>query len=177
LVSAVSEGSPAERAGVERGDVILTVDGQPVSDGNGLRNRIAGTKPGSTVVLGLQRDGKSRTTKVELGELRAANAESTKPGNGEGGRLGLAVRPIAPDEARELGLQGTGGLLVAEVDPSGPAAAAGIRPGDVIEQVNKKPVKDAAELRAAVKASGDVPALVLVSRKDGSLYLTLDPLA
>jgi S1-C subfamily serine protease len=66
---------------------------------------------------------------------------------------------------------------VAEVDPSGPAAAAGIRPGDVIEQVNKKPVKDAAELRAAVKASGHVPALVLVSRKDGSLYLTLDPLA
>jgi serine protease Do len=63
---------------------------------------------------------------------------------------------------------------VAEVDPAGPAAAAGIQPGDVIEEVNKKPVTDVGELRAAVKASGERPALVLVTRKGASLYLTIE---
>ena len=63
---------------------------------------------------------------------------------------------------------------MAEVDPAGPAAEAGIRPGDVIEQVNRKPVTDVAELKAAVKASGSRPALVLVTRKGDSLFLTVE---
>ena len=67
------------------------------------------------------------------------------------------------------------GLVVAGVDPAGPAAAAGFQPGDVIETVNGKPVADASELRSAVKAAGDRPALVLVHRRAGSLYLTLSP--
>jgi S1-C subfamily serine protease len=174
LVSAVDPDSPAARAGVERGDVIVSVDGSPVQDGNSLRNRIAATRPGTTVALGLRRDAQDKTVGVKLAELPSAQARAEKAAP-ESGRLGLTVRPVSPDEARGLGLAGKSGLLVAEVDPSGPAADAGIRPGDVIEQVNRRPVKDAAELRAAVRASGDTPALVLVSRKEGSVYLTLDP--
>jgi S1-C subfamily serine protease len=174
LVSGVSPDSPAATAGIERGDVIVSVNGAPVVDGNSLRNRIAGTRPGTRVAVGLVRDGKQKTVQVPLAELRAAEGKDEGAAPAEGGRLGLTVRPVSPGEARELGVESKAGLLVAEVDPSGPAAAAGLRPGDVIEQVNRRSVKDAAELRAAVKASGEAPALVLVNRKEGSVYLTLE---
>ena len=95
-------------------------------------------------------------------------------GPAEGARLGLSVRPVTPEDARQLGVESGKGLLVAEVDPAGPAAAAGIRPGDVIEEVNRKPVTDAAGLRAAAKSSGDRPALVLVNRKGASLFLAME---
>jgi Do/DeqQ family serine protease len=175
VVSSVSSGSPAEKAGVERGDVIVSVDGVKVDDGNTLRNRIASTRPGSTVALGVVRDGAEKTIPVQLRELSAERASAEKAEPAEGGRLGLSVRPLTGEEARELGVESRSGLLVAEVDPAGPAAAAGVQPGDVIEEVNRKPVKDAAELRAAVKAAGEHPALVLVNRKGASLFLTIDP--
>jgi Do/DeqQ family serine protease len=175
LVSDVSQGSPAEKAGLKRGDVIVSVDGVAVDDGNALRNRIASTRPGSTVAVGLVRDGAPKTVRVELREIPSGRAAAEKSEPAEGGRLGLSVRPLTREEARELGLESRGGLLVAEVDPAGPAAAAGLEPGDVIEEVDRKPVREASELRAAVKAAGSRPALVLVSRKGSSLFLTIDP--
>jgi serine protease Do len=174
LVSSVSEGSPAEKAGIEKGDVIVSVDGVSVSDGNALRNRIASTKPGSTVSLGLVRDGAEKTVEVTLRELASTQAADAKGEPAEGARLGLSVRPVTPQDARELGVASGKGLLVAEVDPAGPAAAAGIRPGDVIEEVNRQPVTDAAGLRAAAKSSGERPALVLVNRKGASLFLAME---
>ena len=174
LVSSVSKDSPAEKAGIEQGDVIVSVDGVSVSDGNALRNRIASAKPGATVSLGLVRDGAEKTVRVTLRELASTQTAEAAGEPAEGGRLGLSVRPVTPEDARELGLESRKGLLVAEVDPSGPAAAAGIRPGDVIEEVNRKPVTDAAELRAAAKSSGERPALVLVNRKGASLFLAME---
>jgi Do/DeqQ family serine protease len=174
LVSDVRKGSPAEKAGVDRGDVITSLDGRPVADANELRNRVASTKPGASVSLGLVRDGRERTVGVELGELRSAQAKADASEPGEKARLGLAVRPVSPEEAKELGLESKQGLLVSEVDPAGPAADAGIRPGDVIEQVNRRPVSDVGALKAAVRASGDKPALFLVTRDGQSLYLTVE---
>ena len=174
LVSAVSKDSPAAKAGIVRGDVIVSLEGQPVTDSNSLRNRIAATRPGSEVSLGIVRDGSPKIVKVSLGELRSAQAKADPAERGEGGRLGLAVRPVTPEEAKDLGLESKNGLLVAQVDPAGPAAEAGIRPGDVIEQVNRKVVTDISELRAAVKASGGKPALFLVTRDGQSLYLTVE---
>ena len=174
LVSSVSQDSPAEKAGIERGDVIRSVDGVAVSDGNALRNRIASSTPGSTVTLGLVRDGVEKTVSVKLRELPTTQTADAKGEPAEGGRLGLSVRPVTPEDARELGLESRKGLLVAEVDPAGPAALAGIQPGDVIEEVNRKPVADAAELRAAAKSSGERPALVLVNRKGASLFLAME---
>jgi S1-C subfamily serine protease len=174
LVSSVGKDSPAEKAGIEKGDVILSIDGVAVSDGNALRNRIASAKPGSTVSLGLVRDGAEKTVQVKLRELASTQTAEAVSEPAEGARLGLAVRPVTPEDARQLGLESGKGLLVAEVDPAGPAAAAGIQPGDVIEEVNRKPVTDAAELRAAAKSSGDRPALVLVNRKGASLFLAME---
>ena len=175
LVSSVSDGSPAAKAGVERGDVIVSVDGEPVADANALRNRVASTAPGTSLALGVVRGGESKTLRVTLRALEPEKTADARTGHAQSGRLGLAVRPVSPQEARELGLDAAKGLLVAEVDPSGPAAAAGIEPGDVIQEVNRKPVADAEALRAAVKASGDRPALVLVERRGASLFLALEP--
>lgn len=175
LVSSVTKGSPADQAGVERGDVIVSLEGVTVTDGNMLRNRVASAKPGSTVTLGLVRDGRDKSVRVQLQELPEARVAQAKGGSLEAGRLGLSVRPLTPEDARVLGLESRRGLLVAEVDPAGPAAAAGIQEGDVIEEVNRKPISDAAELKAAVTASSNRPALVLVNRQGANLYLTIDP--
>ncbi len=174
LVSSVTRGGAADKAGVQRGDVIVSLNGQRVSDGNELRNQIASAQPGSSATLGLFHDGRQRTVEVRLGELRTAQAKAGAGEAGEGGRLGLAVRPLSPDEAAELHLDGKLGLVVSEVDPAGPAADAGIRPGDVIQQVNHRPVADAAALKAAVRASGGRPALFLLSRDGQSLYLAVE---
>jgi len=175
LVSTVNDGSPAEAAGLERGDVITAMNGEPVVDSNDLRNRVAATLPGSTVTLRVVRGGEPRTLTVKLGELSGPRtAQNSMDEPAEGGRLGLAVQPLTPGEAKEQGLAGRKGLVVVGVDPAGPAATAGFRPGDVIEQVNGRPVGDAAELKAAVKASGDRPALVLVGRDGGTLFLALE---
>jgi len=174
LVSDVVKGSPAERGGLERGDVILSLDGQPVSDANALRNRIASTQPGATVTLGFVRDGQQKTARVTLGELPSQKAAADDNTPGQGPRLGLTLQPVTPEMARELGAPGASGLYVAEVTPASPAADAGLQAGDVIEQVNRKPVRDVSGLRQAVAASGDKPALVLVRREGASLYLTLE---
>jgi serine protease Do len=175
LVSSVSPGSPAQSAGVERGDVILGLNGAEVTDANALRNQIAGTAPGSVVKLSVLRAGRERTLSAKLRELQdsAHAAENGQSAPDEGGKLGLSVRPLTRSEAAELGLGDRRGLLVASVDPEGPAASAGFRSGDVISEVNGKAVSDPAGLATAVRAAGARPSLVLVTRDKESLYLTL----
>jgi Do/DeqQ family serine protease len=175
LVSAVNQGSPAAAAGLKRGDVITSFNGEPITDSNGLRNQVASTLPGARVTLGVLRDGTQRTVSVKLGQLsptKVAQTAADEPA--EGGRLGLTVEPLTSEKAKEQGLAVHKGLVVVAVDPSGPAATAGFRPGDVIQEVNGKPVADAGALKSAVKAAGDRPALVLVNRDGGSLFLALE---
>jgi serine protease Do len=175
LVSDVAKDSPAEKAGFERGDVIVSVDNRPVSDGNTLRNQIASTRPGTSLAIGIVRDGEQKTLHARLRELQTAkaNVDDGSP-SAEAGRLGLALQPLNPSDAKRLGVEATQGLLVSEVDPSGPAANAGIQPGDVILQVNRRPVADVGSLKEAVKASAGKPALFLLSRQGQSLFLTVE---
>jgi Do/DeqQ family serine protease len=177
LITSVSADGPAARAGVKRGDVVVELDGVAVTDSNSLRNHVARTAPGSTVRVKVLRDGQTHDLAVKLAELTPApgSDEGRAPGNGApGGAYGLSVQPLTPELAERLGVGAeTRGVAVNAVDPSGPAASAGIRQGDVIEEVNRKPVRSAEELRAALKASGTRPALVLVNRRGDSLYLTV----
>ena len=164
LVSAVSDGSPAERAGIKRGDVILEMNGQRVSDSNSLRNQVSRIKPGTTVNLKVLRGEKERQVAVQLAELPRL-ARSDDPSNeaprGATGALGLGLRP------------GEAGVEVTAVDPSGPAADAGIRVGDVLEEVNGSAVRSSSDVRAALGKSKGKPALVLVRRDDQTLYLAV----
>ena len=183
IVSQVQIGSAAERAGLKRGDVILALNGNVVSDPNSFRNEIAGTPPGRTVTLRIWRDGSEQELRPILGEFipeerpsRPTEESSPQPGGSDSGRLGLAVQPLTPALARELGISAdTQGLVIVEVDPSGPAADAGIQRGDVIEQVNQQPIRSVADLRSAIERSGKDPLLLLVNHRGTTIFVTIRP--
>jgi Do/DeqQ family serine protease len=174
LVSDVRNGSPADKAGIRRGDVVTAIDGTPVVDSNALRNQVAQMQPGSEARLKVIRDGREQTVTVTLGELPAAAAQAGRDaGEGNTGGAGLSVQPVSPDVARRLELEQGTGVEVVNVDPSGPAADAGFQRGDVIVEVDGAAVKSASDLRTALNKAGDRPALVLVRRDGAALYLPL----
>jgi Do/DeqQ family serine protease len=181
IVTSVSAGGPAERAGIKRGDVVTAINSQPVIDSNSLRNQVAGLKPGSTANVTVARNGRDQTVPVTLAELpdrrRPDTEDTSSNGNGPGvnnSRFGLRLQPLTPDAASRYGLDAADqGLLVTQVDPSGSAATAGIRQGDLIQEVNRQPVRNFAEFSSAIQQSGSRPALVLVKRRDAVVYVTL----
>jgi serine protease Do len=178
VVSDVKSGSPADKAGVKQSDVITMLNGEKIDDSNVLRNKIAATAPGSDVTLKIIRDGKEQDIKATLAEAStdqaAGEEKSENPKDGDtssGGKLGVTVEPLDAATAKQLGLPGdTRGLAVAEVDPNGPAAEAGIREGDVILSVNRTPVTTAEQMQQALKSSPN-KALLLVNRRGQSIFL------
>jgi serine protease Do len=175
LVSGVEPGSAAARAGLRQGDVIVSVDGEKLADNNALRNRIAGTKPGSKVTLEVLRDGRSQTLYATL-DAQKADTKTRSAGSeaSDAQGFGMTVEPLTPEVARELELTGRReGVVIREVDPDGAAAAAGLQPGDVIVQVNGQAVKSSGELKSALGQAPDRPALLLVARKGGDAFVTL----
>jgi serine protease Do len=172
LVSAVQPGSAAERAGLQRGDVIVRLNNEPVEDSNSLRNEVARRQPGTDVQLTVLRNGDEKTLEARLDELPVEGRETRQRGT-EPGRdaLGLTVEPITPQMANRLGVKE--GVVVRQVQPGSPAARAGIRPGDIIEEVNRQPVNSQSELRNALEASGDRPSLLLINRQGQSLFFTI----
>jgi Do/DeqQ family serine protease len=180
LVNAVTPGGPAERAGIRTGDVIIAAIGTPIDDANGFRNHIAGTAPGTEVTLTVVRDGREQQIRVKLGELTPESASrdrlSDQSNEGNGSGLGISVQPVTAELAEQLGLRrGTQGLLVRGVDPGGPAADAGVQPGDVIVEVNRQPVRSAADVRSGLQRSGTKPAMLLINRGGQTLYVTVRP--
>jgi Do/DeqQ family serine protease len=176
LVNSVQAGSAAEKAGIRRGDVITAVNGQAVKDGNELRNEVAQMLPGSEARVTVVRDGKEQTYAVKLGELRAERARvDRQPGEGAptATEYGLEVEPLTRESARELGVRATSGLVVTDVQPGSRAADAGIRPGDVIAEVDGTRVETADALRAALTAASSKPALLLLHRGETTFYVTL----
>ena len=176
LVSSVQPRGPAATAGIERGDVITAIDGHSVDTSNDLRNRIAASKPGSSVKLDVVRDGKERTVSATLSELPSSGQARGEDGEAAqgGGSLGLGVEPLSRERARALGLKEGEGLEIVSVAPSSPAADAGFQRGDVIEEVNGKALRGVAELRDAA-AAATRPLLLLVRRGEQSIYLTIAP--
>jgi Do/DeqQ family serine protease len=180
IVSSIESGSAAERAGVKRGDVIVSFNGQPVTDYNALRNRVADAKPGSNASVGIMRDGSEKTLSVKLDEASAGrsarNSSSSAPGSTDQTALGVAVEPLTPEIAARARLpRSLNGLLVENVDPDGRAADAGIQAGDVIVEANRKAVTSVDDLRAAVRSASDKPLLLLVHRQGRELFVTVRP--
>ncbi|MCA1633010.1 MAG: Do family serine endopeptidase [Acidobacteria bacterium] len=183
IVSSVQEGSAAARAGLRQGDVITAINGNSVNEPNTLRNTVAGTAPGSEVALKVLREGREQEVKVALGELAAGapkeggREDSGGEEGGERGKLGVGLTPLTPEIAGRLELpEGASGLVVTSVDPTGPAAEAGLRQGDLIEQANRKPVRAIEDLRSALKEAGERPILLLVNRpRTGTIFVTVRP--
>jgi len=183
VVSSVAPGSAAERAGVKRGDVIESFNGQAVHDTNTLRNRVAEAGPGSTAELVIVRDGSEKKLSVKLDE---ANPEKLARGRGDReddsaapddtAALGVSVAPLTPElRDRTRAPKDVQGLVVRDVNPDGRAAAAGIQPGDIIQEVNRQPVKSVDDLRSALKKTTDKPTLLLVNRQGNDLFVTVRP--
>jgi len=172
LVGDVSPDGPAKKSGVQRGDVILQVNGKTMDDSRQLRNTISMMDPTSTVDLKLVRNGSPTNLSVKLGELPTDQAKaSTEEGKSDKALDGVTVENLDAQTARQLGLApSTTGVVVTDIDPSSPLASAGLRTGDVIQEVNHQPVKTVAQLQEAIHKAGDNP-LLLVNRKGSTLFL------
>lgn len=176
LIGDVSPDTPASKAGLEKGDIIVELNGQPVRSANDLRLRISQTAPGTKVELTIFRDGKTRSIAVTLGEL-PLSAEAATPEAGGGKALqGVQVQALTPDVAQQLGLPAsTTGVVISAVDPSSPAAEAGLSRGDVIQEVNHKPVRSVAQYREALAGTDDQPVLLLVNHGGITEYVVISP--
>jgi len=178
LVSAVEPNSPAEQAGLRPGDIVTEVDGRMVVDANGLRNQVASMRPGSRAVLTVLRDGAPTALSASLVEREPSEGQAGHGSRGEWSRersaLGMALTPLTPEIAAQAAVpMDDGGLVVTDLDPDGVGAQAGLRPGDVIRQVNGKPVRTIAAVRSALAAGHGRPALVLLTRGDTNLFVAL----
>jgi serine protease Do len=170
--------APAAKAGIRDGDVILELNGQPVESANDLRLRVSQSAPGTTVKLAVSRDGKVQDVSVTLGELPPDKLAQENPGESgnSGGLEGVNVEELTPDTLEQLQLpSATRGVVVTNVDASSAAAAAGLGRGDVIQEVNHKPVHDIAEYKQAVAAAGKQPVLLLVNLQGGvTQYMVIE---
>ena len=180
IVTSVQAGGPADKAGLKQGDVITAINKQPAVDNNTLRNLVASQAPGSRIDVTAVRNGREEDFQVALAEL-PARPETASEESGNGGatgneRFGLTLQPLTSEMASRYGLEANDqGLLVTNVDPSSNAADSGIRPGDLIQQVNRQQVRTVAEFNSAIQRSGARPALILVKRRNNIVYLTLRP--
>jgi serine protease Do len=166
LVSSLEKGGPAEKAGVEPGDVILQLNGTPLKDSNELPALVAGIAPGTSVTLQIWRNHATKDVSVTLGALEDKRTATNTETHEQGGKLGLAVRPLNADEQRQGNIKG--GLVVERA--SGPAAEAGIQPGDVVLAANGSPVASTDDLKSAVEKSKGHIAL-LIQRGEARLFV------
>ncbi|MFU8856941.1 MAG: DegQ family serine endoprotease [Deferrisomatales bacterium] len=172
LVGGVTSGGPAEKAGLLRGDVILEFDGVAVGRMSELPRLVAQRAPGSKVEVLVLRKGERKALTVTLGELKDETVAAAEPASEQ--ELGLTVQEISPELRAHLELDTDQGLVISGVDPSGPAAGAGLRRGDVILEVNQQEVADLDSYRRALGAAeGKDSVLFLIRRGQGSLYVVV----
>jgi len=171
LVAGIEPGSPAEQAGIRSGDVIIEYDGEKITDSTQLPIMVARTEVGKPVKITVLRDQRQVPLTVEVGELKDESIVAAAP---QAGKLGLTVQNLTPEMAERLGLKESGGVVITAVEPQSTAAQAGLRKGDILLEVNRKPINNAADLSSVVEAAkpGD-NLLLLVRRGDSSMFLVL----
>jgi serine protease Do len=174
LVGDVSANSPAQKSGIEKGDIILDVNGKTVADSNELRMTISMMQPNADINLRVSRNGSQRDVAVQLGELPTATASAKQNGQKENSVLsGVSVENLDAESAQDLKLPANAqGVVVTNVSPSSEAADAGLRRGDVIQEVNHKPVKNTSDFEHAVGNSKE-DTLLLVNRNGSTMYLAV----
>ncbi len=178
LVRSVEPGSPADKAGLRQGDLVLAVDGHPVDDARELGLNVAAKDPGASVDLTVLRNEKKVQVPLTLGEFPDEEpvAESRDDSGAPSALQGLSVGNLTPSIAEQLGLKpGAKGVIVSGVTSGSAADEAGLQRGDVIEEVARKPVASVAEFQAAVRQAGSGPVLLLVNRGSNPLFVVVEP--
>jgi serine protease Do len=176
LVSGVESNSPGGKAGLQRGDVITEIDGQPVEGANDLRLKVGTMTPGTTVHLKVNRNGEMRDVSFALGEAPAGKtAVSNAGGVPENSAMrGVQVDELSNDIRQQLGLKSNvKGVVVTNVSDDSPAADAGLQRGDVIEQVNRQPVNSVSDYQHLIAEAGNQTVVLLVNRRGNTTFLVV----
>jgi serine protease Do len=170
FVSQVTPGGPAARAGLQAGDVITEIDGRKMEAAGDVIDYVSTRAIGSRVTVSVVRGGKPQQIAVELGELPSVDARAGAPAQ----KLGIALQTLTPELAQSMGIErGTRGAVVSEVAPGGAAAAAGVREGDVILEVDRQRITTAEEAAAALAPSRSGGHLVRIRGAGGTRFITL----
>ncbi len=175
LISDVVKGAPADKAGLLRGDVILRFDNKEIENAHTLSQLVATTAPNSTVKIDLLRNGKKETISVKIGTMQEEGQEAIS--TPEKSNWGLMVQELTPQLAQQLGLEpGTTGVVISDVNEGSPAAEAGLRPGDLITEVNRTAIQNMNDYQQALKkVKSGANLLLLVKRGSGAFYAVLTP--
>jgi len=178
LVGDVTSDGPAAKAGIQRGDIILQLNGTPVTSQDDLSLRVSEMAPGSVAHLQVYRNGHTQEIDVTLGTFpeNAQTAQNNNENQGAAGLKGLQVQNLTADIRQQLNLPATtSGVVVNQVDPDSAAAQAGIQQGDVIQEVNHKPVHNVDEYQAALAGTANQPVLLLIDRGGTTLFVVVEP--
>jgi serine protease Do len=166
LVNIVEPGTPADKAGLERYDVILEIDGQPIKDSNDLGIKIADIPPGKTVDIKIIRDGKEKILRAKIEEL--ASEEEQVPETGSDRNIGFRVRELSPRIASRLGLQTEEGLLITDISQNSEAFRKGIRQYDIILEINRRKATSVDDLENALKKADRGDSILLLLRRESN---------
>ncbi len=173
LISEITKDGPVYGSELKRGDVIIGYQGKPVEHFNDLPRMVADTRPGTKIELKVLSKGKEKNVKITLGELPEEDVTLAKEESGE--EFGLELQQITPELARAHDLPSNKGLIVTNIDPQGAANDAGLHRGDIILEINQKPINTIAEFKNTVKASKKgAMILFLIQRRDGFLYIAVE---
>lgn len=178
LISGVTPGDPAEKAGMKAGDVILAVDGVSIESAGDLTRKIGDLLPGVKITVSVWRNGTTKKIDITLGERNADKlAQSSGQAHPDGGEdvLGLSVRPVTKDEAKALALDEAKGLLVVDVVSGSPAAQNGLVAGDVILEANGQKIETIAALKSVVDGDGSKKGVImlLIKRQGQNMFRTI----
>lgn len=172
LVSDVMEQSPAEKADIRRGDVIVSYNGKKIKDMDGLPRLVAATEIGKKVKVGLIRDGKPLEVEVVIGELKEEALLASRKTDIEKD-FGLVVQNITPEISKHLNLKDKKGVIVTDVQPGSPAQNADVRSGDIIREVNRKPIKNINDFKEATKTANIKEGLVMLIKRENVTFYTV----
>ena len=174
LVSDVIKGGPAEKGGVKRGDVVVSFNGKVIKDSHALPSVVASTPAGKEVPIRVIRDGKETSLQVKIERLRNEETPGLPAEKTSQDKWGLQLRDMNATTARQMGIKKDYGALVVGVRPGSPAEDASIQRGDVILEVNRKPIKTVEDMKSEMAKSKDKGSLLLlVERNGGTIYLVL----
>jgi len=178
LVGDVTPDSPGAKAGLQKGDVVTTLNGQPISDFTDLRLRIAQSAPGTVVKMDVLRNGQKMQITATLAEFpeKTPTAENKEEGQGTQEMQGVQVENLSPELAQQLNVPaGTRGVVITNVDPNSTAAESGLSRGDIIQEVNRKAVSNVQQFREAIRSAGNQPLLLLINKQGVTSYVVISP--